>query len=199
LFKNEAPVSPLFDGCFLIAIASLIYFPAVVFFVLFMISLAILRPFNIREWMISLIGFFLPYFFLGVYFFWEGNLKTGWTSLLESFSKHAPQMDFVISKPLLFLFILLGLLFVLSMNLLRQNFYKNVIRTRSNQQVLLLFFVIAVLSCLPPKTIPLYHFTLLAIPLSVFFGYYFLAVKKRTWIAELLSWLLVGLIVLNHV
>ncbi len=199
LFKNDSAVSPLFDSCFLISIASLIYFPASIFFVLFMIALAILRPFSFREWVISFIGFFLPYFFLSVYLFWTDHLRSGWKSIGENFVIRHLQTDFVMTKPLVSLLILLGLLFLLSMNLLRQNFYKNVVRTRNNQQILFLFFLIAAASSYFLKTIPLYHFTLLAIPLSVFFGYYFLAVKKRIWLSELLLWLLVATIVWNHV
>ena len=198
LFKNDAPVSPLFDGCFLISIASLIYFPAAIFFILFLIALAILRPLSFREWIISFIGFFLPYFFMSVYFFWTSQLKNGWKNIMEHFSIHSLQTEFIMTKLLILMSVLLGLLFLLSMNMLRKNFYKNVIRTRSNQQILILFFILAALSSYFLKTIPLYHFTLLAIPLSVFLGYYFLAVKKRTWISEVLLWLWVVLIVWNH-
>jgi len=198
LFKNDSPAPSLFDSCFLVSIASLIYFPAATFFILFIIALAILRPFSFREWLISFIGFFLPYFFVSVYFFWTDQLKDGWKNSTGNFSVHHLQTDFVITRPLVSMLVLLGVLLLLSMNLLRQNFYKNVIRTRSNQQILLLFFVIAAASSYVLKIIPLYHFTLLAIPLSVFFAYYFLAAKKRVWFAEMLMWLLVVFIIWNH-
>jgi hypothetical protein len=198
LFKNDAPVPPLFDGCFLIAVASLIYYPSAIFFVLFLVALAILRPFSVREWMISTIGFFLPYFFLGVYFFWTDQLKSGWKSVVENLVMHHAQKDFIITKPFFCLLVLLGFILLLSMNLLRQNFYKNVIRTRSNQQILLLFLILAAVSSWMLKVVSLYHFTLMGIPLSVFFGYFFLAVKKRVWLSELLLWSLIVLIVWNH-
>lgn len=198
LFKNESPVSILFDSCFLISIASLIYFPASTLFILFLISLAILRSFNFREWIISLIGFFLPYFFMSVYFFWTDHLIAGWKNVFGYLTPAHPKATFSIDKPLLVLFIFLGVLFLLSMNRLRQNFYKNIVRTRSYQQILILFFILAGLSTFLLKTIPLYHFTILAIPLSAFFGYYFLSARRRPWLSELILWLMIGLIVWNH-
>jgi hypothetical protein len=198
LFKNESPISQLFDSGFLIAIASLFYFPAASFFILFLVSLSILRPLNFREWMIAFTGFLLPYFFLSVYFFWTNQLKNGWKTITSNYLPQHLKIDFVLAKPLIILLTVLGLLFLLSLNLLRQNFYKNVIRTRSNQQILLLFFVLAAASSFLLQRISFYHFTLLAIPLSAFFAYYFLAAKRRAWLTELLMWLVVIVIAWNH-
>lgn len=198
LFKNDSPISPLFDSCFLLAIASMLYFPATVFFVLFLASLLILRPFNFREWMISFIGFSLPYFFLSVYLFWTNRFMDGWKDLLKNFIPQHLKFDFVIGKPLISLLVLIGFLVLLATRKLMQNFYKNTVRTRSYQQILLLFFFFAATSSLFLKTIPLYQVTLLAIPLVVFLGYYFIAVKKRVWFSEMLLWLMIVFIIWNH-
>ncbi len=199
LFKNDSPISPLFDSCFLISIASLFYFPATVFFVLFLISLVILRTFNFREWMISFIGFVLPYFFLSVYLFWTNHLMDGWKDLLKNFIPKHPTFGFMMGKPLISLFVMTGFLVLLATRKLIQNFYKNTVRTRSYQQILLLFFFFAAASSLFLKTIPLYQVTLLTIPLVVFLGYYFLTVKKRIWFSEMLLWLMIVLIIWNHI
>ncbi len=199
LFKNESPISPLFNGGFFISIASLTYFPAAAIFILFLLALARLRPFSFREWIIACIGFFLPYFFLSVYFFWTDQLDSGWKNILANFITVPSRFGFSMDRPLLVLLTWIGILFLLSINRLRQNFYKNVIRTRANQQVLVLYFLIAAISSLLLKIIPLYYMTLLAIPLAVFFSYYFLAEKKRPWVSELILWLTIGLVVWNHV
>lgn len=198
LFKNDSPIPSLFDSCFLISIASLIYLPAATMFILFLIALLILRPFNLREWMIALIGFGLPYFFLSVYFFWTDQLSIAWKNIIQNFVPAHLQFGFTIEKPLMFLFIMLGLILLLSLKRLVQHFYKNTVRTRSYQQILILFFIIAAASSFLLKTIPLYQMTILAIPLAVFFGYYFLAAKRRIWFSEMLLWILIGLIVWNH-
>jgi hypothetical protein len=71
---------------------------------------------------------------------------------------------------------------------LRRYFYKNTIRTRSNQRVFVYtLFASAVSLLLVPHTM-LFHFTLFALPLAVFIGYYFLSFKTRPWIGELFLW-----------
>ena len=198
LFKNDFPISPLFDSFFLISIASLIYFPTVAIFVLFMISLAILRPFNFREWFISFIAFSLPYLLLSIYFFWTDQFIIGWKNILKNFILKHPDIGFTVSKPQLTLFILFGLIILLASRKLIQNFYKNTVRTRSYQQILFLYFLVVVAASVFLNIIPFYYLTMLVIPLVVFLGYFFLTSKKRTWYSELLLWGMLILIIWNH-
>lgn len=198
LFKVESPVSPLFDSSFLISIASLLYFPAVVFFILFLMAVAMLRPFNIREWVIAFVGFLLPYFFLSVYFFWTDQLQNGWNQIMERLNPGPFKFEFAWSQPLLGLITIFSLLLLLSLYQLRQNFYKNVIRARSFQQILFLYLLMAVISSRLLGAVPLYQLTMLAIPLAVFFSFYFLSAVKRPWMSELVLWLVIGVIIWNH-
>lgn len=198
LFKNESPVPALFNSSFFISVASLIYFPATALFIMLLAALLTLRPFSFREWMIALIGFLLPYFFLSVYFFWTDQLTGGWKNMLMNFRPEHFRFGFTMQQPLTVLAVLLGVLFLLSINRLRKNFYKNVIRTRANQQILVLYFLIALFSSLLLKVIPIYQMTLLAIPLAAFFSNFFLSEKKRPWVSELVLWLMIGLITWNH-
>jgi len=61
------------DAGFLTALASLVYLPAAGFLALIFIALALLRPFNWREYAYALIGMALPYFF-----FEAVQFLTGW-------------------------------------------------------------------------------------------------------------------------
>jgi hypothetical protein len=199
IFKNDATASPIFDSCFLIAVASLIYFPAVVFLLLFFIALLILRPFHKRDWMIALTGFALPYFFLGVYFFWNDSFQKFSEFIFSKTKLNVFEPGFIIQNPFLILLSFLLVLLVLSIAKLRINFYKNSIRTRGNQQIVIFYFIIATLSSLMLRGIPMVHFTLLAIPLSVFFGYYFVSLTKKLWLVEFALWVMMGLVVWNQV
>jgi hypothetical protein len=198
LFKNESPISPLFDSGFLISIASLFYFPVITIFPLFLIALLILRPFSLREWMIALIGFFLPWFFYCVFLFWTDQLGPGLKNIFINIYPALPSLRFTLNKPMIALLIFLGILSFLSINGLRRNFYKNVIRTRVNQQILVLYFLIVWTSAFFIKDVLFYHLTMFAIPLSVFFGNLFLGGKSRLWIPEVSLWILIGLIIWNH-
>jgi len=198
LFKNDSPISPLFDAAFLFAISSLFYLPAILFFILYLIALAILRPFNMREWIISCIGFALPYFFLGIYFFLEDQFTAGWKSFFEGLIPRTLPSVFHVDQPMLFLLIVVGTLLLISLLKLMGNFYKNTIRTRSSQQILMLFLLVSIASSFWMKAIPYYQITMLAIPAAVFLGYYFLSAKRRIWISELLLWMMIVLIIWNH-
>ncbi len=89
------------------------------------------------------------------------------------------------------------LLAVLSILMLRENFYKNTSRTRSYQQVLIIYVFIALLITFFTPGIPLYKFALPAIPLSILIGYYLLAVRKNR-IADTALLLLIALALYNH-
>ncbi len=198
LFKNDSPISPLFDSFFLVSIASLVYFPATVILILFLISLAILRQFSIREWMIAIIGFMLPYFFASVYLFYSGQFISGWKKIFNVLIPGHIQFGFTVEKPQAILFGLIALLLLMALRKLIQGFYKNTVRTRNYQQILGLLFVISAASSFFLERIPFFHITMLALPLSVFISYYFLVANKRIWFSETLLWGLILLIAWNN-
>jgi hypothetical protein len=51
------------DAGLLIALASLIYFPSIFFFICLLITLLFIRPFIWREWVFAFIGLLIPYAF----------------------------------------------------------------------------------------------------------------------------------------
>ena len=198
LFKNDAPVSPIFDSSFLLAIATLIYFPSFIFFFLLLYSIYNLRSFNFREFMIALVGFTLPFFFFAVYGYWTDSLGDLSHNFFARFSLHKMSESFLTSKSFMSFVIFLVLLIVLALFRLRANFYRNAIKTRSTQEILFLFFILSVAGLFFLPGIALYHFTQLAIPLSIFLAYYFISAKKREWMYELALWVLFGFIVASY-
>jgi hypothetical protein len=78
LYKNSEPLGKVFDASFLLATATLMDSSALAFYLYLLLSLVILLPFHWRVWVISLIGFALPYYFISVYFFLTGSLRDFW-------------------------------------------------------------------------------------------------------------------------
>jgi len=76
-YKIEGISYNFLDAGFLTALASLIYLPAAGFFAFLIIALALLRPFNWREYAYALIGMALPYFFLEAVQFLTGRPAGG--------------------------------------------------------------------------------------------------------------------------
>ncbi|MFM2306363.1 MAG: hypothetical protein RLZZ367_1032, partial [Bacteroidota bacterium] len=70
LAKNEKSYGDVFDVGFLLSIAAIFYFPCIILILFGYIGLAIVRPFNYREWTILLLGFLAPLFVLFTFYFW---------------------------------------------------------------------------------------------------------------------------------
>ncbi len=191
LYKNEHPLGFEFDSAFLMSLAALFYFPLIVFIIFYFISILILRPFSWRDWVVGILGFLLPFFFAFVYYFWNNMLMSFYERIFISGIKKQIELQSVFLHGYTFTLILVALVSALSIVRLRANFYKNVSRTRLNQQVILFYFVCAVLTILVSNEELLYRFCILSLPLSIFVAYYLLSGKKII-VAEIVLWLLMG-------
>lgn len=93
----------------------------------------------------------------------------------------------------------LPLLFWLIVILLRiqQNFFRNTVRTRKNQQYMLGLLIISVILFLTASTHASLRSGYLALPLSVYLSYYFLQ-RKKPWLKNALFTLLILIILANQ-
>lgn len=74
LSQSNSPDKKLFNAGFLFMLAALTDFSLIFFILFFWVALAILRPFNIKEWTISLLGILMPVYFLLVILFLSDRL-----------------------------------------------------------------------------------------------------------------------------
>lgn len=198
LYKNTLPLSLDFDICMLISLASLFYLPALLFCILFFLSLTILKPFSWRDWVVGLMGLLIPYFFTFVFFILTDNLGS-----LTDMLARSPLPDHVAINNLLpdgyrLTIVVMGVFFVAGLLRLRNNFYKNDIRTRNFHQVIVVFIFTSIVCALLTKENMLYKLSIIVIPLSIIITNYFLYLKKNWW-AELLFLTLLTTLVFNYV
>jgi len=74
--RKTYAVFDFFNAGFALALASFFWLPAIWFFMIIIFGLLIFRNFNIREFLTSVIGFLLPWFFLfSIWFFIHTNFK----------------------------------------------------------------------------------------------------------------------------
>src|SRR6185436_17837342 len=143
LYKNETPLAWDFDSCVLLSIMTLFYLPAIIFLLLYSVSLIILRPFSWRDWVVGLLGFITPVFFVLLYYFLTDKLNTIKTlaytaELSRNFNlKNAVPTGY----PITILWV--AIIFVISLLKLRMNFLKNTAKTRSYQLIILFFIAIS--------------------------------------------------------
>ena len=198
LFKNEQPVSALFDCGFVSGLMALLFFPAILMLPLLLISLVILRSFKIKEWIIIIIAFLIPFFFISVYTFWNHSLRLFWSDYFSHFRNLGSSLDLQMTTSIKVTSIFIGLLLILALFKLRINYRKNMIRMRTYQQIFFIFLLFSAASLLLIRQIHFVDFAFLIIPVSVFCAYYFVSAKRRVFLYEYSLWVLIGLIVWNQ-
>lgn len=91
-----------------------------------------------------------------------------------------------------------GLLLLLALWKLRANYYKNTIRTRTYQQIMLLIALTGAGSLLFTGSIGWMQLLLFLLPAALLLAYYFVAAKRRMWFFETMLWVLMAVVVWNH-
>ena len=198
LYKSNSNFSRLFDCGLLAGISALIYFPCIILLPMMLATLWVLRPFRLKEWLLVITVFLLPFFYASIYYFWNHALQDFWKIYLHHFKISNPVIDINKSLPLTLLAIFSAAIFFLSSAKLIFNYRKNTIRTRSYQQVFFIYFLFGFGWLLFSNRIELIQFTFMIIPMVIFCSYYFLSAKKRIWAYESLLLLWIALIVWNH-
>ena len=194
LYNHPSPKALLFNTGMVLGIAIMCYHPffIVVFLVLF--ALAIVRTFQINEWLVLILGVLIPYYFAGtvayltdnfLYFFqWLPTIRPGLPiTQLNLFT--------ISSLSLLGIAILLGLTYWQQFNgrlLMQLRKYWSVL--------LLMLFLTLGLPFLVSKE-GMYAGWLFMIPLSAFFSCFF-SVPRRLVLPNLIFWLMAAGLVLHN-
>lgn len=186
--KSANAIMIMFDIGMIIAIGTLIYFPFIVMLVMLWLSLLLYRSFSWREWVSGLVGFLTIFFFLGVYYYWNGSLSLFYKIWLPLGNKFPSVFkinfnDYLVLVPVILMIILASLQ-------LRENFFRSFISTRKAFQMLFFMFIISILSFYTKPDFRIYHFLLCVPPGSVLLAYYFSNARKR-WFYESLFLVLV--------
>ncbi len=171
----------MFDIGVIIAVGTLIYFPFIVMLLMLWLSLLLYRPFNWREWLSGVIGFGMVFFFLAVYYYWNGEISMFyriWLPLTNKFPSvfTINYNDYLVLVPVV-------VMMVLAMIQLRENFFHSFISTRKAFQMLFFMFLLAAVSYYTKPDFRLYHFLLCVPPGAVLLAYYFSNATKR-WFYE---------------
>ncbi len=198
LYKSNSNFSRLFDCGLLAGISALIYFPCIILLPMMLATLWVLRPFRLKEWLIVISVFLLPFFYASIYYFWNHTLQEFWITYMNHFGISNLSFEINRSLPLMLLSIFSVVIFLLSSSKLIFNYRKNTIRTRSYQQVFFIYFLFGFGWLLFSNRIQLIQFTFMIIPMVIFCSYYFLSAKRRMWAYESLLLIWIGLIVWNH-
>jgi len=170
------------DAGFLVSLASLIYFPSILFFLLLPGGLLLLRPFNWREWAFAFIGLALPYVFLVSGFFMTDTPVSNYFPGMAALFKGNPLVLSVME--------LITAIFSLGMLVYASYFMVVTIDTmkihgRKVFNLLFLLFLIAVVIYAAVRGTGPEMVIFAAVPLSYLFSHFFFRCP-RTWPYEVL-------------
>lgn len=197
LYKNTGALVLAFDSAFLLSMAALFYFPAIVFVFVYVISILILRPFSWRDWLVGIMGFALPFFFAFLYYFLYDKLNDFYDKVFVEGINKTIVIQHLFTYQYTFSLFWIGILFLLALFRLQKNYFKNVTKSRLTQQILLVLIPVGVGMILVSREESLYRFSILVIPFASYVSYYFLS-SKKLWLLELMLFVLIGGWVYNY-
>ncbi|MBS1748402.1 MAG: hypothetical protein JST63_00700 [Bacteroidetes bacterium] len=194
LFNHSRPKALVYNTGLAVGITSFLYFPAIGFVVLIFFALIIMRPFQLSEWLIAVLGVLTPYYFLFAYLF----LTKDWNPLtyLPSVSVSLPQFQQDIWAWMAIVLIIIP--FLISGFYIQGNMLRMLIQVRKSWSLMLVYLFISMLIPFMNVVPGFEYWILCALPFAAFHAYtYFYAEKK--WIPIVLHWLFVAFIVALNV
>lgn len=187
-YRADRAFTAVFNAGFFIGFAGLIYAPSLLFVLFGFVVILILRPFIWREWIIYLVGVFIPWIYSGVYFFWNDQLREMSYRVLIDPVKHR---DFFLKLPVEYysLSAVAALLLLVAAGRFIAGSGTSTLKTKKSVSVMIWFLVFSLLAVLPAQNFAVAGFLFCLYPVSLFISNYFL-LARRTWIAEIIFILL---------
>jgi hypothetical protein len=194
LYNSPMPKSLLFNIGLVVGGAVLLYHPCALLVLVAIFALLVVRPFNIAELIVMLMGVLAPFYFLGVYLFITDQF-TGLSRYVPFLHLHLPHVQpsalFFATAAVMVIILLTGLYYWQKQNV------RLLIQAKKNWGVLMimLFFLLPVPFI--NRNAGIESAVLWAVPASPFIAKGFLEPKKNT-LPNIMFWALVILVILNN-
>jgi len=184
----------VFNIGFLISVASFFYLTAFWFIALLILSLLAYYVFNLRTILASLLGFFTPYMFAALYFFWFDMLGAKHANFINVFKP----IDFSFLQmtgfgtAAIIIFAIITMFVILHIYL--TNIQTHPVRIQKRFKILLIFLFVSLISILFSGDYAQIHYGLVMLPLAAIFAA-FLQNKKWAFWNELIFTVILILII----
>lgn len=187
LYNSNKPGAAIFNVGIIMGIVTLLYQPAIVFSLFLLMSLFIMRPLRVREWLIGLLGITTPYYFLAILLYLSGQWD--WKKLQPNISFNLPAMPssiiVLVSITLLILPFIIGGFFV------QNNLTKMLIQVRKSWSLLLVFLIVSMLIIVANGGNNYVNWLLCAVPLTAFHAAAYFYPSGRVF-PLVLHWIIFG-------
>ena len=184
LYNNNRSGVAIFNIGILTGIVTLLYLPAMAFLLLVFFALLTMRPFRIREWLMGLLGFTVPYYFLFIVLY----LTNQW-----NWKNVVPQILFRLPGIPSSIWITCGIVllvvpFMIGGYFVQANLNKMLIQVRKIWSLLLLFLLVGVIIILINHVNFYENWIVTAVPFAAFHAaaYYYSSGKI---LLQVMHWL----------
>jgi hypothetical protein len=175
LYSKTSARNIVFNIGMIIGIASLVYFPAIIFLLLIWAVLMITRPFRPAEWILAALGLVCPFYFVGTYLFLTGRMKLFLKIPFAGLSyPKLPQEYFALASMALII-----LLFIFSLFRIQQVYFKMLIQVRKGWMILLAYVIVAVIASFINKAFSINMWIMGMIPFAAFMANAFWNMKRN--------------------
>jgi hypothetical protein len=186
LYNNQKPQWTLFSIGLALGICSLFYFPSIAFVLLVAMSLLVMRPFRIAEWLVALLGVTVPYYFLFAWLF----LRSEWdpSAFLPAFRLNYP--GFLQSIWAWVGMLMLMVPFLVSGYIIQGNILRMLIQVRKSWSLLLLYLLTALLIPFINASPSFSYWVICAPPFAAFHANAYASAQQK-WLPVVIHWVTV--------
>jgi uncharacterized protein DUF6427 len=190
LYNSQKPGSAIFNIGVLTGIVSLLYIPAMAFLLLVLFGLVTMRPFRIREWLMGVLGFTCPYYFLFIILYLSGHWD--WKNIVPHIVFTVPAMPRSVWTTMGIFWLVVP--FIIGGFFVQKNLNKVLIQIRKSWSLLLLFLLVSVIIILINRADSYENWIVMAVPFAAFHAAaYFYPTGKVGPL--LMHWLIVAYII----
>ncbi len=183
IYHFEKMSSKIFDIGFILSLTTLFYFPSIAFIAFLIIGMATIRPIRLNEYIILFIGFLVPYFLTGVYYFWNDSLPILWENFrFYGIYNHKIHLtsDYSFWVITVFMFLITSW----AVHIIQLSYFKTLVQIRNYFIVIFWFTVLGFLTVFCYPTIKIEYFMWLSIPSAIAFSYAIPEIRRQ-WVAEI--------------
>ena len=194
LYNHPSPKTLLFNTGFIVGISVVCYHPTAILILVVLFALAVVRPFNLAEWVILLMGILLPYYFLAAWLFLNDQL-TGFSSYLPYLQLNLPlakwDIPLIVSLSILLIVLIAGLYYWQVSN------KRMVIQIRKNWGVMMVMLLILLPIPFIFLRAGIESALMSLVPLGAFAGNTF-SYPRRLVVSNILFWLCIIVIAYHN-
>ena len=162
-YKQANCAGAIFNAGFWVGIASLFYSSFSFFFLLLLLGLSLLRAFKLKERLVLLVGFIVPFLFVSAYFFWNNKFLEYWHTY---FLSHFHFLNFQYNRSGIFLAKLALLVVFFLLGFFNNYKFDKAIQTRNYVNIIYMTLFISGLTFLFQPNVTILHFLIIMVPLS---------------------------------